>query len=40
MAVNSLRIMLNHISVTPRERRPRVTSAVVATVNEVLLVDP
>ena len=34
--------MLNHMSVVPRENRPRVTSAVVATVDEdeVLLVDP
>ena len=34
--------MFNHISVTPHEKRPRVTSAVVATINndEVLLVDP
>ena len=34
--------MSNHISVTPREKSPRVTSAAVATVDadEVLLVDP
>ena len=34
--------MLNHITVTPRDKRPRATSAVVATVDndEVLLVDP
>ena len=38
---NFLCIMLNHISVTPREKRPRVTSAVVtiADDNEVLLVE-
>ena len=35
--------MLNHISVTPREKRPRVISSVVAHDNdddEAILVDP
>ena len=39
---SSFCIILNHISVTPRKKRPRVTSAVFATVgdDEVFLVDP
>ena len=34
--------MLNHIHVTPREKQPRVTSAVVVTIEDdgVFLVDP